>query len=482
PVDPWPRAGVRGPDWSRGPCLCQSSRPLPSSWASGHVSSASEHVKDRVSGGRAAALPSSHTDWHPWCPAPLSVLSRLLPPAQDPLGGRRRRAQPRLASRVKEGVPAPAGRWGDGAGCCPHQQPPPGAPSALRLAPSPCTWQGHRLPQRGGRGQLLLGAKPRGAQSHIPRCRPCPPSTSILLSTSGNAALYAPPASSLSPARSSLGCRVEETASLPFAILTLVNAPYKRGFYCGDDSIRYPYRPDTITHGLMAGVTITATIILVSAGEAYLVYTDRLYSRSDFNNYVAAVYKVLGTFLFGAAVSQSLTDLAKYMIGRLRPNFLAVCDPDWSRVNCSMYVQVERVCRGNPANVTESRLSFYSGHSSFGMYCMVFLALYVQARLCWKWARLLRPTVQVFLLAFALYVGYTRVSDHKHHWSDVLVGLLQGALVAGLTVRYISDFFKSRPPQRCLEEEELGRKPSLSLTLTLGEADRNHYGYPVSSS
>lgn len=52
-------------------------------------------------------------------------------------------------------------------------------------------------------------------------------------------------------------------ASLPFAILTLVNSPYKRGFYCGDDSIRYPYRPDTITHGLMAGVTITTTVILV---------------------------------------------------------------------------------------------------------------------------------------------------------------------------------------------------------------------------
>lgn len=65
---------------------------------------------------------------------------------------------------------------------------------------------------------------------------------------------------------------------------------------------------------------------------------------------------------------------------------------------------------------------------------MVFLALYVQARFCWKWVWLLRPTVQFFLVAFALYVGYTRVSDHKHHWSDVLVGLLQGALVASLTV------------------------------------------------
>ena len=52
-------------------------------------------------------------------------------------------------------------------------------------------------------------------------------------------------------------------AALPCAILTFVNTPYKRGFYCGDDSIRYPYRPDTITHGLMAGVIITATVILV---------------------------------------------------------------------------------------------------------------------------------------------------------------------------------------------------------------------------
>ncbi|NXG38440.1 PLPP2 phosphatase, partial [Dromaius novaehollandiae] len=144
-------------------------------------------------------------------------------------------------------------------------------------------------------------------------------------------------------------------ASLPFIILTLVNSPYKRGFYCNDDSIRYPYKADTITHGLMAGVTITCTVVIISAGEAYLVYTERLYSKSEFNNYLAALYKVVGTFLFGGAISQSLTDLAKYMIGRLRPNFLAVCNPDWSKVNCSLYVQLESVCQGESRNVTESR-------------------------------------------------------------------------------------------------------------------------------
>ncbi|XP_075400264.1 phospholipid phosphatase 2 isoform X2 [Tenrec ecaudatus] len=157
-------------------------------------------------------------------------------------------------------------------------------------------------------------------------------------------------------------------ASLPFVILTLVNTPYVRGFYCTDDSIRYPYRPDTITNGVMAGVTITASIVLISSGEAYLVYINRLYSRSNFNNYVAAVYKVLGTFLFGAAVSQSLTDLAKYTIGRLRPSFLAVCDPDWSQLNCSGYVQLD-VCRGSPANITEASSMCRPGCAGSGRGC-----------------------------------------------------------------------------------------------------------------
>lgn len=170
-------------------------------------------------------------------------------------------------------------------------------------------------------------------------------------------------------------------------------SPYQRGIYCDDKSISYPYRRDTISHGGMAAVTITCSIVIVSAnvlfvwavllrsdknksdktlpkifftwkpfimsllstpqittGEAYLVHTKRLHSNSQFNQYLSALYKVVGTFLFGAAVSQSLTDLAKFTIGRPRPNFLTVCSP----VNCNGYM-LQINCTGNHRNVTESR-------------------------------------------------------------------------------------------------------------------------------
>ncbi|KAK2826463.1 hypothetical protein Q5P01_020677 [Channa striata] len=262
-------------------------------------------------------------------------------------------------------------------------------------------------------------------------------------------------------------------AALPSAILTLMFSPYQRGIYCDDKSISYPYRRDTISHGTMAAVTIICSIVIITTGEAYLVHAKRLHSNSQFNQYLSALYKVVGTFLFGGAVSQSLTDLAKFTIGRPRPNFLSVCAP----VACNGYM-LQINCTGNHRNVTESRLSFYSGHSSFGMYCMLFLSLYVQARMQGKWTRLVRPTIQFFLVSFALYVAYTRVSDFKHHWSDVLVGLLQGALIAVLIVRYVSDFFKQRPPP-CMqpdpeEVEQLERKPGPDIP---NAQNRNHYNF-----
>lgn len=91
-------------------------------------------------------------------------------------------------------------------------------------------------------------------------------------------------------------------------------------------------------------------------GECLLVYLKRIKSKSSFGSYFACVYKAIGTFLFGAAMSQSLTDIAKYSIGRLRPHFLDVCKPDWKLINCSSGAYIEDyTCTGDLTMVNEGR-------------------------------------------------------------------------------------------------------------------------------
>jgi len=48
---------------------------------------------------------------------------------------------------------------------------------------------------------------------------------------------------------------------------------------------------------------------------------------------------------------------------------------------------------------------------------------------------LLRHLVQALSVFTAFYVCLSRVSDFRHHWSDVLCGVVIGVIVASLSVR-----------------------------------------------
>ena len=60
--------------------------------------------------------------------------------------------------------------------------------------------------------------------------------------------------------------------------------------------------------------------------------------------------------------------------------------------------------------------------------------LYLQRRFTWQGMTLLRPFLQAVFLLMSLYTCLSRISDYKHHWSDVLAGGLLGAVVALLVV------------------------------------------------
>ncbi|XP_006008641.1 phosphatidic acid phosphatase type 2D [Latimeria chalumnae] len=243
-------------------------------------------------------------------------------------------------------------------------------------------------------------------------------------------------------------------ASIPFLVCEIkAIKPYNRGFYCDDTSIQYPFlKTETISDPVLiaAGNLITGLVIVV--GESYRVRRLNPHSRSFvINPYVRVIYKEIGAFMFGCAIGQSLTNMAKVTVGRLRPNFLSVCKVNLSTISCSQgYYNENYNCTGNQSLIIEGRKSFYSGHASFAMYTMLYLVFYLQARFTWHGARLLRPLIQFLLLMIALYTGLSRISDYKHHPSDVLAGFLQGALVAYWVTFHISSMFKSK--RNCKEE------------------------------
>ncbi|XP_065368029.1 putative phosphatidate phosphatase isoform X2 [Calliphora vicina] len=243
----------------------------------------------------------------------------------------------------------------------------------------------------------------------------------------------------------------------PILCFFLWGDSYKRGFFCDDESLMHPFKESTVKSWMLyiIGLVLPIGVILIveiiqSKNQEKLSNgnsTTRRYVFMDYEipDWMVECYKKVGIFGFGAAVSQLTTDIAKYSIGRLRPHFFDVCQPIMpdgttcaNATNQGKYI-MDFTC-GNPYStkrmLKESRLSFPSGHSSFTFYTMVYVALYLQSRMTWHGSKLLRHFLQFALIMIAWYTALTRVSDYKHHWSDVLAGSAIGSLVA-VVVSYL---------------------------------------------
>lgn len=61
-----------------------------------------------------------------------------------------------------------------------------------------------------------------------------------------------------------------------------------------------------------------------------------------------------------------------------------------------------------------------------------------------KYLGLMKPLFQYLLMCLVFYTGFTRISDYKHHWSDVLTGIIQGTFVAIICAFFVSDLYKQR--------------------------------------
>ncbi|KAL8424239.1 hypothetical protein Efla_007288 [Eimeria flavescens] len=235
---------------------------------------------------------------------------------------------------------------------------------------------------------------------------------------------------------------------------TLADPPV-RGFFCDDQSIRMPLKaetvPATVASVLVIGLPLLVFAVVetlhafVAAGGCCPSQQQRVQlTCCSLPLPLRDLYVIVGGFAFSLLTNFSLATIAKLCIGRLRPHFLAVCQPDWAALACSdatgsLFVQ-QYECKGADAEaIREARLSFFSAHSSNALCAMLYATVYLQQRLgrhprgcratgswqgLWHAAAAFRPFLQTCLLLLAFFIALSRIMDFFHHPSDVLTGLV----------------------------------------------------------
>lgn len=95
--------------------------------------------------------------------------------------------------------------------------------------------------------------------------------------------------------------------------------------------------------------------MIIMEGIHFSVCRPKMGKTTNTRAYIHVLYRTIGVFAFGAAVSQLTTDITKYSVGRLRPHYLTICNPNITCTNVNHYIE-EDVCLGTDlAKLKEAR-------------------------------------------------------------------------------------------------------------------------------
>lgn len=231
---------------------------------------------------------------------------------------------------------------------------------------------------------------------------------------------------------------------IPLVPIILIEAlhlpiPFNRGFFCNDQSIRYPYKTETYPNHSLVIVIFVVPVIIV------LIVEVKQLKAANFK----AVRKHLRVFLFGLLTSFAFVEFLKFAAGIHRPNFLDYCKPvlpDKSDCNDlknhGKFIE-EYTCANEEAYI-ESRVSFPSAHASISFYIMAYMAMYIHSRVTWTGSDLFKYAAEFVCILYATSISISRVSDYMHSSYDVLFGAFVGVSFAVWMVSCETDFLKNK--------------------------------------
>lgn len=238
--------------------------------------------------------------------------------------------------------------------------------------------------------------------------------------------------------KNSLDCLLIIIPLIPILLIEAFRLPipFKRGFFCNDQSLQYPYKKETYpTHSLIIIGFVVPVIISIVLEYKHL---KSIKSKQ--------IFKHISVFLFGLLSSFALVELLKFTAGVHRPNFIDYCKPVMSdkstckdAKNLGLFIE-EYTCENEGAYI-ESRVSFPSAHSSISFYSMTYMALYIHSRVSWSGSILLKYSLEFICILYATSVSISRVSDYMHSGFDVIFGGFIGVIFALWMVFCATDLF-----------------------------------------
>lgn len=264
-------------------------------------------------------------------------------------------------------------------------------------------------------------------------------------------------------------------AGLPILLVKYLATPTQNGFFCSDLSLRHPFHHSTVPTYMNMSLSYGLPLLIILSNNL----TKRLGSRQrSFKTTGSRLWTEVKCFLFGVLTTQMISGVAKQLCGRLRPHFVTVCNPSpsLSTAECgsleSPNYLTNFTCLGNsdvfpdPGVMEkyrrEARLSFPSGHASLASYGMLYAVLYLQWQTCLpRAAALPRAVLQALLLLYAIGCCISRVTDFKHHPTDVLAGAVLGCSLALAAVSW-GNRQELRSPKKRVRSAVLGPEVVLS--------------------
>lgn len=178
-------------------------------------------------------------------------------------------------------------------------------------------------------------------------------------------------------------CLLVVNAILEILRLEVIH-PFKRGFYCNDESTSYPRQKNstvtsTITHNVGIYIPIVS-ITLEECSRQFDTSTNPSFKICNYliPNWLASACSKIGVFYFGAALTEITTEVTKCQIGQLRPYFLHLCIPDVDYKLQHLFIQKFNCTSNlaNPKNLRNPQKSFLGTLVIFFIRCSLLGTLF----------------------------------------------------------------------------------------------------------